>query len=73
MLYRITLDLSFPTIAHAQAVEAVALAQWQWAVPIHPGQPDEEPCFVLVQECHHDENPPQPCSTISYIRKPPRP
>lgn len=72
MLYRITLDMSFPTNEHWQAVKAVAEAQWQWCVPINEGQPDEEPAFICIQECRHDETPPQPCTLISYIQKPPQ-
>lgn len=73
MLHRITLDMAFPTIAHAQAIIAVAQAQWPFAVPINPGQPDQEPAFIRLQDCFHDETPPQPCITTFYIQKPPVP
>lgn len=61
MLYRIRLDLAFPDEADRHDIFDKALDALEKAVTIQPGQPEEEPGFITLEDCYHDETPPQPC------------
>ena len=61
MLYRIRLDLAFETEAPRLALFNMARAFVSKAITINPGEENQEVGYLMTEECHHDEHPPQPC------------
>jgi len=70
MLYRITIDLSFPTEAPQIALLQHALAHFPGAVTINPGLPQEEQGHIITQKCYHDEDLARPCQIIEELTTP---
>lgn len=73
MLYRITIDLAFIDADPVQDILDKTFDHWPHALPINSGQPFEEPAFIRIERCYHDESPVKPCVVTHYIRKPPLP
>lgn len=61
MLYRISLDLAFPTEDPLNDILEEVMRRFDQAVTINPGTPHQERGFVKTHECHHDEDPATPC------------
>ena len=64
MFYRIRIDLAFNNQGLAVGLEGHALGVFDLAHTINPGQVNEEKGFIIVEECHHDEEPHVPCTLI---------
>lgn len=64
MIYRITLDLSFPALAPADDIWDKAMDAVDQAVPINPGSDNEERGYLRLVECFHDEDPTRPCQEL---------
>ena len=65
MFYRISIDLAFHKEASINAIQKTALDHLKSAVIINEGMLNEERGFIMLQECYHDEDPPQECKLIS--------
>jgi len=61
MIYRIRLDLAFTNEADRHDILDKALDKLGDAVTIQPGQLAEERGYIILEDCYHDETPPQPC------------
>lgn len=70
MLYRVRLDLSFPSESPATDIIEEALRRLPVSVTIAPGTPLEERGYVMMELCGHDQTPPIPCVTLSQEQSP---
>ena len=63
MKYKLSLTLHYPEAArnYEEEVRQALVPLFQNAVVINEGEDNEERGFIQVEECHHDEAPPQPC------------
>lgn len=61
MFYRIRINLAFYEYSDMDDILDKALEKFPQAHTINPGQPNQERGFIIAEECHHDEEPPQPC------------
>ena len=64
MKYRIRADLIFPEKSDAVAVGQGLKEQLSKVVNLL-----EEKSFIELEECHHDESPPQPCVILQHLEK----
>lgn len=60
MKYRVTLDLAFDSQEDAKAIIDLASKKLSLAKAF-----PNEVTFYQIEECHHDEQPPQPCRIIA--------
>ena len=70
MLYRVTIDLAFPTEAPALALTQHALGVFPQAITINPGTPYQEKGIINRLDCHHDDIPPQACDLMEHHETP---
>ena len=70
MLYRITIDLAFPTLdipnnlfEHLQAIAAKA-------VPLIMKDGTREQTGITIHKCHHDEDGSPDCELVKFIPMP---
>lgn len=64
MFYRLIMILAFTDWDPANDLIEETRRRFDNAVTINPGQPNAEPSFYRVEECHHDESPPGICMVI---------
>lgn len=72
MLIRLRLDLAFePEFVQEVQDEAerILAALWGRAVRVENSDGEEEPCFIEVHKCFHDEIPPKSCEIIKRVDK----
>lgn len=64
MHYRLVMAIQVENLPQIKAVRAALLPFVTHNVPIHPGEDNEEPGFIQLEKCYHDEDPTAPCTLL---------
>ena len=68
MFYRIRIDAAFTNLPPRDWLERIRDYFLANAETINPGQENEEPGFISLEKCYHDEESVQPCEVLEQYQ-----